>query len=113
VFVGCGKKEKYDTIVVTLTYDATFSDKEYTVEDFADVGAINIELANYWSWQSVKAYLAGEEVDMSGINLETFRRMYVVYLQNNSKQNMLNAITKLEKRSDVESARQSIPVSAQ
>jgi len=105
-FVGCGDKEKYDVVIVTLTHGATLDEKEYAVEDFSDVGAVKLDHETSYAWELFKRQLAGEDVTIVGYTYESFRRVYTVHLPTNNKAKMLDAIEILEKRTDIESAKQ-------
>ena len=95
-----------DTIIIVLNKKATFSFKEYTNNDFWELGEVIIDEITKESTAIVKnKYLYNLETDGHSVKIsEEYRRIYKITLKNKGKQNVLNAIKKLECRDDIKSA---------
>lgn len=99
-----------DIILVTLTRDATFKFKEYTISDFPDIQLANVaemtELTSDRVKKQIKDISLGKNdyIDRDRIDPNIFRRILKLELAEKSKENVLRSINLLEKRNDVLSA---------
>lgn len=99
-----------DTVLVVFNEQASYSMKNYGKEDFSSIGCIKIQNLTQEVTTIVqqnnpqgRAFLNTERVvnDNELVNLDNYKRVLSLKLENKSKQNVLNAIKELEKRSDV------------
>ena len=103
-----------DIILVSLTGEATRKFQEYTVNDFPELRLANvIELTERTAVDAknqIAAEKSGKFSHLSDINAkrridtDSFRRILTLELAEKGKENVLNAINLLEKRSDIRSA---------
>ena len=90
--------EDFEDNEVSLRTTPAASVREYTVEDFADVGCTEILYTK-------------EYKKIPGTNIEVTWRFYVLKLATHSKENVINAIRILEQRDDVFYVRPMFPMS--
>lgn len=104
-------------IILSLTNKESLKFKDYTVDDFSDIGAVSIKY--FWSYENEKAslknYIEKENIDLNTINPYTtdadeLEKIYPVIsyhvsmyisLDKSDKLNVLEMIKVLEKRSDI------------
>ena len=101
-FAGC-KKDKYNyndfvdnKVELVLTHEVSLTMKDYTVDDFSDVGCIEIKFFNEYDW---KQYI---ENDVELPN--NYRKIYILILDKHSKKNVLEVVRILKARADVDYA---------
>jgi len=103
-----------ETILVVLNKTATFSFKTYTAEDFSEIGNVYVEEITAGSSQIVRQQREtnvsrqGHSVKVS----DDYRRILKLTLQDKGKENIIDAVRKLERRDDVVSAEPSFAGSA-
>ena len=96
---GCREKYNFadDTVIVTLTHDASLasrlSGQPYSVADFTEIGAVNVEYIGGW-----------DNTPQWVIDAPTYRAIYTITLSQKSHKNVLSAIKLLNERSDIQSA---------
>ncbi len=88
-------------ILVVVGKEKSLNYYDFKNSDFIEVGCINIEDLTASRKEEVLARVNGEE---NNINLDTFRRILLLTLNKNDKQNVLDCIKKLEKRDDIKGA---------
>ncbi|MCH5164232.1 MAG: leucine-rich repeat protein [Clostridiales bacterium] len=94
-----------DTVVITLTKEATRQFLDYEPIDFSDVEATAVIDLTRHSVDWVRKTLAEEQTqEQMLIDVEEFRRMLCIMLGEKSKENVLRVIQILQDREDVESA---------
>lgn len=99
-----------DTVLVVLNEQASYSSKNYTTNDFSALGCSKIQDLTQETTRVVqqnnpqgRAFLTNENVINTNelVNVENYKRVLSLKLEEKSKQNVLNVIKELEKRSDV------------
>ena len=96
-----------DIILVTLTREATFRFKEYTVEDFSEIKLVSIVEMTEQTSIRVKRQVEDNSQNnnhLSTIDTTSYRSILKLELAEKSKENVLESIGVLEKRNDVLSA---------
>ena len=94
---GCGKQRQdfaYDVVLVVLTKEATIESdlgRNYKLEDFAEIGITKIDILSTLSLDFVA-------------NPYEFRSSLKLTLKKPSRENVLDAVEKLKKRSDIDDA---------
>ena len=88
-------------ILVVVGKEKSLNYYDFKNSDFIEVGCINIEDLTASRKEEVLARVNGEE---NNINLDTFRRILLLTLNKQDKQNVLDCIKKLEKRDDIKGA---------
>ena len=102
-------------VIFTVNRAATFSFREYTVEDFPELALENVIELTYYMSQLVQMQIEAERTkDWSALeghiknnmllNLNTFRRQFLFVLIEPGKEAVLKAIDVLRERPDVISA---------
>ena len=94
-----------DVIVVVLNKEATFSFKEYSKDDFKELGEIEVNEITKETTEIVKdKYLNNIDNETNNVGIsEEYRRILRIILSNKGKDKVLSAIKLLEKREDIES----------
>ncbi|MDR0832339.1 MAG: S8 family serine peptidase [Bacillales bacterium] len=92
-------------VLIVLTREATLRFKQYTIKDFPELDNFQVEEITALSSQIVKAELeSGIKTIKHMINIEEYKSILRITLNDKSKENVLNAIELLEVREDVQSA---------
>lgn len=109
-YAGDGEELPFsdDTILVVLTSEATLTFKKYTSEDFVDIGVLSVDDLMESSREMLYDQLYGEDPSKYKknwmINKNAFRTILCLTLEHKGEEAIFNAIEKLMKREDVESA---------
>ena len=102
-----------DCVMVVLTHEASLQFVNYTPADFPEIECAEIEDLSSAKGAKVQAVLRGEELEMDSvgarfmnqnIDIDGFRRILCLELENPGKGNVLRAVAALEQREDVYSA---------
>lgn len=83
-------------ILVHLNKDASFSSKEYTKNDFSEIGCVEVT-----DLTSAATECVIKNIENDLVNIDKYRRILSVKLNKNSKENVLEMVDKLMERSDV------------
>ena len=109
-YAGDGEELPFsdDTILVVLTSEATLTFKKYTSEDFVDIGVLSVEDLSESAREKLYDQLYGDDPSQYKknwmINKNAFRTILCLTLEHKGEEAIFNAIEKLMKREDVESA---------
>lgn len=105
-----------DTILILLTNEASLEniDHDYTPEDFAEIGCVEVRDLSSATTEKIRAQLRGEELSTSDRpgatmfsepkDVTQFKRILCLKLDKESKFNVLFVIKILEHRDDIYSA---------
>lgn len=102
-----------DAVMVVLTHEASLQFVNYTPADFPEIECAEIEDLSSAKGAKVQAVLRGEQLEMDSIgarfmnqdiDIDGFRRILCLKLDNPGKGNVLRAVMALEQREDVYSA---------
>jgi len=90
-------------VLIVLTHKASLEFKTYTLSDFAEIECASIkELTKETSAMVKNKLLNGGKSDTAfEVNVDQFRRIFCIELKTHSKENVLEAIRKLETREDI------------
>ena len=95
-------------IYITLTKEATREFKDYTANDFIEIGECSIDSDDKDKAEFVKAKMQGIPTTKNySIDPETYQRKIWLEINQSGIENVVRACIILEKRNDVESARPS------
>jgi len=102
------------TVIVTMTRQASLSLREHGVSDFPEVGFVEVRNLSYAVESNVREQFYGRQVEersslsdvhyglvREDIDVENFRQIISLTLQEPGKENVLQAIRTLEQRDDV------------
>ena len=91
-----------DRVIITLTKQETRKFKTYTPEDFPEIDCETIEELTEGLTETVEQYFkTGELQEGVSVEPEAFRRIFRLILREKTKENVLSAIRKLERRKDI------------
>ena len=91
-----------ELILVGLSRNATFSFKQYSAEDFPEIGNVDVEEITKDAAEIVRnQFESGDEIEGHLINVAEFRRILKLTLHEKGKENVIDAIRQLEKRDDI------------
>lgn len=92
-------------VLIVLTREETLKFLDYTVEDFADVGAIAVEElgADVTDWVRKKVLGIPTDNEML-VNIDKYCRIFSITLDKHSKANVIKMSKKLEQRDGIQSA---------
>lgn len=95
-----------DRVLVVLSNQRTMEFRKYTSSDFSEVGVSSVEELTKSSSEVLKRQMDSSlrEYPEMAINIDTYRTILSLKLQQPGKQNVLNAISQLEQRNDILSA---------
>ena len=85
-----------DSVLVVLNEEVSFSNKNYTCDDFKYLNCFNVVDLTY---EATKKVLEKEKNDM--VNTENYRRVLLLKLSVKSKENILSAISELKKHDEI------------
>lgn len=89
-----------DKVIVKLSKEASLSTKEYTSEDFSDVGCIDLIDLTSFSTDIVQNKISNNGM----INIDNYYRYLLIKLDKCDKDNVVNTINLLTKRDDIDGA---------
>lgn len=93
-----------NAIIVELTNEASLQFLEYTPEDFSEIGCVKVvEWSPFWL-NAVQKKMRGESVDLDFHEGNYFRRL-VLYLEDQTRDNVFQALATIEQREDIARAR--------
>lgn len=94
-----------DSVIVTLTKEATNRFLEYSAESFSQIGCIDIEDLTESTVGWVRSRARGQQTqEKMMVDTEQFKRILRLELRESGKESVLRAIKMLEEREDVLSA---------
>ena len=95
-----------NAIIVSLTHEASLQLQEYTPEDFSGIGCVQVEeWSPYWL-----AAIADEKNEDFG--LSSYKRRLVLYLENQTREGVYQALADVMQREDVSDARPNVTYSS-
>lgn len=96
------KRFENDSVLITLTEEATRQFLTYTPESFPEVNCIHVEDLTQYTAEYVKDKIQGNYTEKSMlIDVEQFRRIMRLELKKKTKENVLHAIEVLQQREDI------------
>lgn len=104
-----------DKVIIVLKHNVSLEFKDYTKDDFSEIDCAKVEDLTMYTTEIVKdeieAYKTGdyskiqERIDKNMlVDIDKFHRILCLYLTFPGKENVIDAIKKLEKRNDIISA---------
>ena len=94
-----------DTIMVVLTNKVSLSNKKYTASDFPEISCVEVNDLTEDLWQKVINHQHSTSCNPEReTRADTFNRILKLTIFNSGKSNVVDAIRKLEKRSDIKAA---------
>ena len=91
-----------DSVIVTLTLEETQKLKSYTTQDFNDVDCVAVDDLTQSTFEYAKAKRDNATTEEKPlINLDNYKRILKLTLNENSKDNVIDAVTTLNRRTDV------------
>ena len=98
-----------DTVIIVLNESETHKFKIYTPNDFPEIDCVSVNDLTQFSVGYVKEEIGNRKAGIkkektNKVNTDNFRRILSLELAEKSKENVIEAIKKLEKRSDILSA---------